>query len=66
MLADIFRGIVAAILNFMKGVVREPTTTVDIDDQPELRDALFDRIDELRRAEGGDGSTDEGGDEGGA
>ena len=54
-MGEIVRGIVAAILNFMKGIVREPTKCVDADDSSGIKQRIRDK---LRRAEGGDGSGD--------
>lgn len=56
-MSEIVRGIVAAILNFLKGIISEPTKSVDADDTAALRDRIRDRV---RRAEGSDGTGGEG------
>ncbi len=58
-MGDIVRGIVAAILNFMKGVLSEPKKAIDADDTTALRK----RLDRLSGNAGGDGAGSQGSDE---
>ena len=57
MLGDLMRGFTTAVLNFLKGLWREPTKAVDSDDTSDLRDRIRDRV---RRAKGGPGSPNGG------
>lgn len=57
MMGDIVRGIVAALLNFWKDIINAPTKSVDADDTSRFKSRIRERV---RRAEGRDGSGDDG------
>lgn len=56
-MSEIIRGIVAAILNFMKGIMREDRKASDADNTSDLRDRIRDRV----RGNSDDPSTPDGG-----